>query len=990
MRNRKKYYTIGGFLTRNFNSGALNTAVGAAGSILGQGISGGLSTGAGNAIQGLGDIAGAIPGPWGAVAGAALKTVGGLVNRAFGSQINDKAAQAATEANLRQGNIQFSASDNNSLLNQSNFGLLGNIDKSTIGKDGWFSSKAADLTKRLNEQRDFANRQALGNFDATATNIDSQNDMLALSNYHADGGPLFNPTTREWSLNGKPVKYRYNKPFGYTIYGENGFAINYNKNGREIGRKLGTQTPTIQDPKGRRNLEEQEYFNRDKELADSVRVISQRYGLNPNLVASRLAREGVDEAIGTYNTTAGLEFASQDRNIKGSAWGLDDFYTDMQSGLATLQEPWVKYKAADYINEHGRHTKTATFENMGGIVSATAAELKGRRDKIKKNYPNMSEADLDAAASASFRRGINGALRDLQDGTAGYMKNYSPFIKIKALGGDLGSDFTNGLVEINNGGTHEENIYEGVPMGRDNEGTPNLVEEGEAIFNNYVFSNRLLVPQAVRQKYRLSKNKNMTFADAAKHLSKESKERPNDPISKRGLQDSLRKLQEEQENIRQSSQKTNSFSQGGPVPQYLQRPTTEYNWDGVDTMFNDFSFPPSNLGTNIPYSRKLNTNIQGSSNSDRHKAFTQYALGLPNTHNYWTTLSNKTGKDIPYLRANYDRLRNDGKLGYVSLDPQVPSGLKSVLDSMYKEEPTQPWQPSFLRDSDVNIPLRPQEDNTLSDNSNPDNMKTNTNPSGKDLSWLRYAPVVGAAIGLGQNIFSKPDYSSANALFEASRDAGTYIPVSATPIGDYLAYNPFDRNYYINKLNAESGATKNALINQSAGNRASAIASLLAADYNAQSKLGDLARQAEEYNIGLRERVATFNRGTNQFNSESAFRADATNATNAAQARAARMSGIANAMQVRDAIDARRAGSFSANLTNLFNSIGDIGREEFSRNMIMTNPALYYSIDSRGRVSYKNGFENLSEAEKEEVIKDAQNKSNKKSKAKGGYLTIKG
>lgn len=986
MRNRKKYYTIGGFLTKNFNSGALNTAVGAAGSILGQGISGGLSTGAGNAIQGLGDIAGAIPGPWGAIAGAALKTVGGLVNRAFGSQINDKAVQAATEDNLRQGNIQFSASDNNSLLNQSNFGLLGNIDKSTIGKDGWFSSKAADLTKRLNEQRDFANRQALGNFDATATNIDSQNDMLALSNYHADGGPLFNPTTREWSLNGKPVKYRYNKPFGYTIYGENGFAINYNKNGREIGRKLGTQTPTIQDSKGRRNLEEQEYFNRDKELADSVRVISQRYGLNPNLVASRLAREGVDEAIGIYNITAGSEFASQDRNIRGSAWGLDDFYTDVQSGLATLQEPWVKYKEANYINEHGRHTKTATFENMGGVVSATAAELKGRRDKIKKNYPNMSEADLDAAASASFRRGINGALGDLKNGTAGYMKNYSPFIKIKALGGDLGSDFTNGLVEINNGGTHEENIYEGVPMGRDNEGTPNLVEEGEAVFNNYVFSNRLLVPQAVRQKYRLSKNKNMTFADVAKHLSKESKERPNDPISKRGLQDSLRKLQEEQENIRRVPQETHSFGYGGPVPPYLQRPTTEYNWDGVDTMFNDFSFPPSNLGTNIPYSRKLNTNIQGSSNSDRHKAFTQYALGLPNTHNYWTTLSNKTGKDIPYLRTNYDRLRNDGKLGYVSLDPQVPSGLKSVLDSMYKEEPTQPWQPSFLRDSDVNIPLRPQEDNTLSDNSNPDNMKTNTNPSGKDLSWLRYAPVVGAAIGLGQNIFSKPDYSSANALFEASRDAGTYIPVSATPIGDYLAYNPFDRNYYINKFNAESGATKNALINQSAGNRATAIASLLAADYNAQSKLGDLARQAEEYNMGLRERVANFNRGTNQFNSESAFRADATNATNAAQARAARMSGIANAMQVRDAIDARRAGSFSANLTNLFNSIGDIGREEFSRNMIMTNPALYYSLDGRGRVSYKNGFEDFDE----EDIKKSQSKSNKKSKAKGGYLTIKG
>lgn len=64
-------------------------------------------------------------------------------------------------------------------------------------------------------------------------------------------------------------------------------------------------------------------------------------------------------------------------------------------------------------------------------------------------------------------------------------------------------------------------------------------------------------------------------------------------------------------------------------------------------------------------------------------------------------------------------------------------------------------------------------------------------------------------------------------------------------------------------------------------------------------------------------------------------------------------------MAVRDAVDARRGASMSANLTNFFNSLGDIGREEYSRNMIMSNPALYYSIDSKGNVTYKNGYEIL-------------------------------
>ena len=90
-----------------------------------------------------------------------------------------------------------------------------------------------------------------------------------------------------------------------------------------------------------------------------------------------------------------------------------------------------------------------------------------------------------------------------------------------AFGGDLmtnGATWDNGFTYIGNGGSHESNPNEGVQVGVDPQGIPNLVEEGEVIFNDYVFSNRLIVPNAVREKYKLRGNKELTFADAAKQM----------------------------------------------------------------------------------------------------------------------------------------------------------------------------------------------------------------------------------------------------------------------------------------------------------------------------------------------------------------------------------------------------------------------------------------------------------------------------------------
>lgn len=521
-------------------------------------------------------------------------------------------------------------------------------------------------------------------------------------------------------------------------------------------------------------------------------------------------------------------------------------------------------------------------------------------------------------------------------------ENYSPAMVKKAnfarnaakwhsFGGDLnthGADFTNGQIIVGNGGTHEENPMEGVPMGMDAEGNPNLVEQGEVIFNDYVFSNRLFADGGLLESFNLPKSYDgHSFAAIAEKLGDESKERPNDPISKRGLMSSMSRLQQAQETVRQQTQ------EGQEGVQYA-------HGGRMGTLFDGFGQYPNHLFTidddNVPEGTMFDPI------SNRY-VFTGYQDSdvKPLDFGPGITLSGEWVKEPKYMaraaakRAGYD--------------------VGSSLDDYNKN------------------PIKAPE------------KKKSAASKLLDATNLRYAPVVGAAIGLGQNLFSRPDYTSANTILEAANQAGNYTPIGYTPIGNYLQYRPFDRNFYLNKLNAQADATRRAIMNTTSPSR---NATLLAADYNAQGRLGDLARQAEEYNLAQRQAIETFNRGTNQANAEMGLKAAMANQEAALKSRSSRLSGIAQAMAVRDAVDARRGASMSANLTNFFNSLGDIGREEYSRNMIMSNPALYYSIDSKGNVTYKNGYETLSEAEKKEV-RDAANKAKKKKKAKGGYLTIK-
>lgn len=196
---------------------------------------------------------------------------------------------------------------------------------------------------------------------------------------------------------------------------------------------------------GSTNEARQKYFDTDKELTDSVKVIAKRYNINPNLLASRMAKEGpIDKAINYYNDTNGK---FDRREVRGSDWGLDDTGNNLNEGIITLKEPYLSYYDEEFFNEKGREVNSVYSPNWNFGISATAAELEYRRNEMKKRFPNLSDEQLNAAASAAFNRGIYGATKYIKQGKD--LNEYSPFINIKKMGGQVKKNI---FVELNVGG----------------------------------------------------------------------------------------------------------------------------------------------------------------------------------------------------------------------------------------------------------------------------------------------------------------------------------------------------------------------------------------------------------------------------------------------------------------------------------------------------------------------------------------------------------
>lgn len=482
---------------------------------------------------------------------------------------------------------------------------------------------------------------------------------------------------------------------------------------------------------------------------------------------------------------------------------------------------------------------------------------------------------------------------------------------IVAFGGWVnthGGDYPTGFNEFNEGDSHERNINGGVPQGIDSNGVPNLVEEGETKWDDYIFSKRLKIPKGFSKAYDLGNVDKRSYADASKSLSKESKERPFDPISKKGRDAMLSRLQQAQEAqkyIDKADEAMNEIFDLNEISDLL------YAEGG------GIHIKPSKRGTFTAAAKKHGKGVQ---------EFARQVLA--NKENYSSAMVKKANfaRNASKWHAAGGRLLAEGNYLYKS-NWMTPVGDRYSAGSAYDVGPRVGYNPigrvgmrvpTYDYDSQPTINSRNRStesiaSGTLLNNFNnrivgntsvptdtsfidvEDNSEGPKKPKKKNF-WLEslglFAPALtntGLAIS---DAFSTPEEVSYGQM-----DLSPYMTRRRLP------YEPIDREYMANKYRAQANATARNIINTSAGNPASARAALVAHNYNALNALGDMYIKSDEINRQRKKesimfdaeqdrQLATLAEQQQKFNIMTDINEQQVNAQNRAAARNARRSGI--------------------------------------------------------------------------------------------------
>lgn len=561
----------------------LSTAGGLAlGATVAGGITGGLAgeneTGVGNALKGIGQVASVLPGPYGAAISQGLQTVGNLYNASFGSNIDEAKVAEIKNRAINQATQEFSHSSNEDLLAQNqSMTMLGDVSRGDVGSDGWFANKAKKKARELSYLNQEANKSMVNNFgnavDTVAQNnffrsIDTGNNILAF------GGNIFGTGGETMTKRAAPIYQRFIDA-GISPIAASGVLGNM-------------ALESSLNPKAS-NKTHWGYLQNDSTIHDHLKKY---YNGDSHESQVQFIIDGLQGKLKGNNTSVGKMIQSRfnryNKAVKDSvdpqyAAEMWDKYYEISGGQALNKR---KNYASTFFKAFNNYTPEPLIEkpditrtNISPVISPVYVGPKRIQMPVFDSFqegeePAVSTNVLTLPTLDQVYRGLypQGGLGDYlynKDNRGGMITpaQFLDMIHSKKFGGELqtqGAEFPGMMTYIDNGGTHEENPLGGVPVGVDPQGTPNLVEEGETIFNDYVFSNRLEVPKEAKKLLGLKGKKKYTFAEASKYLNKEAEERPNDQISENGLEDSLAKLMGIQEIVKQNNEQ-NIMAEGGNI-----------------------------------------------------------------------------------------------------------------------------------------------------------------------------------------------------------------------------------------------------------------------------------------------------------------------------------------------------------------------------------------------------------------------------------------
>ena len=474
---------------------------------------------------------------------------------------------------------------------------------------------------------------------------------------------------------------------------------------------------------------------------------------------------------------------------------------------------------------------------------------------------------------------------------------------------NLSGDFTNGLVFIDEGGTHEQNPMEGVMVGVDNEGTPNLVEEGEIIFNDYVFSNRLKPTKKILEDGGFKPiYENWTFAKIAEDLQRESSERPNDIISINTLNDNMNRLITLQEQIREKK-KTNSYKCGGKVNKYLP---------GGD--LDNYSYMPENV-----YYEYLMKN----------PAYTKFSNSI------------NTSLDVPTFKR--PAIYSDSN--FAAKNSRNNSTVKMVDIDFNNVGPKLEDHSQVIDISEDLVDGFEYEDIVVPD------IKKNSKYEFLNNAG-RYFPALTNLTSAIVNASQDPkkdfmDYSHLDNAFDYYKGIPT---VTYNPIGGKKVFKPSDSSLVTNQILADAAANRRAV--GEAATTASQKAGLLASmNPKVAAGLAAAEQQFKDADFARDMQVGQFNLGIDTANTQGSMQAQTANQqrgsiiANAAANMAAQKIGID---QYNKALLDKHSQAVSGSVGALSNDIAGIATENYWRNVIKDNP-VYAEMLAKSGMKVANG-----------------------------------
>ena len=890
-------------------------------------ISGGMQSGVGNAMQSLSGIAGALPFPYDAIAKTTLDVGGGIINGLFGSKLNQE------NINKVEGNINSMSSFNSNA--SSTEGLLQNMqdaptaigfNQSFIGKDAPFSNKAKKKFNALKGSQIAAQQHVRKSFINNLQDISNTTLNNREANYIALGGPINMEYSGVMSPFGNSFAHGGEFSNGIKIINEGG---THEQNPYE-GVLMGV------DVNGTPNLvEEGEVIWNDYVFSNRIKA--------PKEIVKKFKVGG-----------------------KKKRYSFADIAKKVQEESSERQDPiTMRGLTADmnYLQQAQEYERIKMMQRE---------QLRQAKDLLSQGIP------LEAIQQGMMEEQQPQQMQQAPMEDQMYeQQQYSPEElamaqqQLMALGGNLYSGITYSPLY---GISIKHDIVPWLNSGDKNQG---YTSQWRALYSG----DNPLMTQDWYNNFDWSKYSGRKPRDLAQ-AQQWVKDKKGGPFT--NFIASQLELSDPNNSNSPYKWVTSNTGNGTGTTANTPAPLMAETW--TDPRFNLENLPtgysieqPQNRVFKVARTAHDGTNLQALSDSNFGEIFPngiQYNTGNGMTERI---NANDVGQNKGWQFFNYGTVRGiKNKNGVVILDTpgdNLPSAEQlygrgfspdiTYLNNLIKGLPGYTLDQLNLVREAMGQSAFTQED---VDAYRAKNTVDLNDEEGKENYWtdLRYIPAlasVAASMSDALGWTNQPDLSSYENLIQASRGLTSS---RWSPIGNRMVYRPTDTDYALNSLNAGFNANTRALNNLSGGNRGVAAAQQLANAYQYLNTIGKALYDADAQDFKKYSDVSEYNRKTDLANAEGDFKAQESNRGQEAiaadllkQAEVNRQNAITNA-----------ENNIKVNLSAAIDNIGNLGWEEYNREMVNSNRAEYYHISRRGKVTFKNGFWSRSPEQQAEFIKE--------------------